>query len=103
MQHGKVQAVWPALHSVDGLYAAADGLIYGSAGIDNALLCLDRRGRLLDTWVPADSLNYPHALAVDAAGAMYVAETGDRWVVTGQLPRPNARFGPVRPRGQPGS
>jgi len=29
------------------------------------------------------SLTYPHAVAVDAAGALYAAETGDRWVETG--------------------
>ena len=83
---GGLRAVWPNLHSVDGLYVAPDGLIYGSAGIDNALLCFGHDGHLLDTWVPEDSLNYPHAIAVDANGAIYTAETGDRWVVTGALP-----------------
>jgi hypothetical protein len=83
---GNVRAVWPNLHSVDGLCVAPDGLIYGSAGIDNALLCFDRDGHLLDAWVTPDSLNYPHAVAVDKHGAIYAAETGDRWSVTGPLP-----------------
>jgi DNA-binding beta-propeller fold protein YncE len=83
---GGFRAVWPNLHSVDGLCVAPDGLIYGSAGIDNALLCFDRAGQLLDAWVPPDALSYPHAVAVDEHGAIYAAETGDRWMVTGPLP-----------------
>ena len=92
---GSLHSIWPNLHSVDGLYVAPDGLIYGSAGIDNALLCFKRDGQLLDTWIPEDSLNYPHAVAVDAKGAIYAAETGDRWVVTGPLPG-NAKCCPVQ-------
>lgn len=85
-QSGRVQAVWPGLHSIDGLYAASDGFIYGSAGIDNALLRLDRTGKLLDVWAEPGMFFYPHGLAMDQAGAIYAAETGDTWVVTGNLP-----------------
>lgn len=84
--NGHLKSVWPDLHSVDGLCVGPDGMIYGSAGIDNALLCFDREGRLLDSWVLPELLNYPHAIAVDRTGAIYVAETGDRWVVRGRLP-----------------
>ena len=96
-QEGRLLADWPDLHSVDGLYAAADGFIYGSAGVDNALLRLDQNGRLLEVWAEPEMFRYPHAIAVDSDGAIFVAETGDRFVVTGR--RPEDRF--VTPRSGP--
>ena len=89
-QMGRVQAVWPGLHSVDGLYAAPDGLIYGSSGVDNAVLRLDRTGRLLEVWTDREGFGYPHAIAVDKAGAIYIANSGDLWEIdpkTAKLPR----------------
>jgi hypothetical protein len=83
---GKVLAVWPDLHSVDGLCAAPDGCLYGSVGIDNAVIRFDPDGRILDVWSEPGLLCYPHAVAVDPAGDLYAAETGDVWVVTGRLP-----------------
>ena len=94
---GRIHAVWCGLHSVDGLYAAPDGLLYASAGIDNALLRFDLQGRLLDAWTEPGLFNYPHAVAVASDGSIYVAETGDRWIVTGELPEQRemlARSGP---------
>lgn len=85
-QAGSVQAVWEGLHSVDGLYAAPDGFIYGSSGIDNAVLRFDRGGRVLDVWATPGMFQYPHGIAVDAKGAIYTADTGDIWTVTGRLP-----------------
>lgn len=83
---GRVEEVWPDLHSVDGLYAAPDGFIYGSAGIDNALLKFNTDGALLDVWAKPGMCTYPHAIAVDRNGAIYSADTGDVWTVTGPLP-----------------
>lgn len=83
---GEVLAVWSDLHSVDGLCFAPDGFLYASSGIDRAVLRLDLDGRVLDTWVRPDLFNYPHAITVGANGALMVADTGDRWTVTGRLP-----------------
>jgi DNA-binding beta-propeller fold protein YncE len=83
---GSHVATWPDLHSVDGLYAAPDGCIYGSAGIDNAIIRFDRSGRTLDVWTLPGVLHYPHGIAVGQDGSIFVAETGDNWSLTGRLP-----------------
>jgi sugar lactone lactonase YvrE len=95
-ESGEVVAVWSDLHSIDGLTLGPDGFVYASCGIDNALLRLTRDGRVLDVWV-LPGLRYPHAVAVDREQRLHVAETGDRWEVTGRGPddrRPVERNGP---------
>ncbi len=92
-------ATWPDLHSVDGLYAAPDGFIYGSAGIDNAVIRFDRSGRILDCWTIPGVLLYPHAIAVDQDGAIYLAETGDTWLLTGRLPAERENLPRTSPAG----
>jgi len=77
---------WPNLHSIDGLIAAPDGFLYGAAGVDGAILRLDLTGRVLDCWKQPGMVVYPHGIAVAPDGAIYVAETGDLWQVTGRLP-----------------
>lgn len=80
-RHGSLLEVWPGLHSVDGLCAARDGFIYGSAGIDHAVVRLDRTGGVRDVWVAPEIFTYPHAVAVGPDGCIYLSDTGDNWVL----------------------
>ena len=73
-KQGKLLDLWDDLHSVDGLFAARDGFIYGSAGLDNALIQFDSNGRKMQVWAEAGRFNYPHAIYVDLGGAFYVGE-----------------------------
>ena len=96
-QQGKFRAEWPGLHSVDGLWPNADGTFFAAAGMDRAVLHLDQDGRVLDAWANLASLRYPHAIARSSAGALYIADTGDIWVIGSRKPGDQqmvARTGP---------
>jgi len=69
-----LQAEWPGLHSVDGLHAAADGKVYGAAGLDNAIIEYDRQGRTIQVWAALNVFQYPHGITVDSAGNIFSAE-----------------------------
>lgn len=73
-QAGTLLAEWPGLHSVDGLHCAPDGKVYGSAGLDNALIEFGPDGRPAQVWAEPGFFCYPHGVTVDAAGAIYAAE-----------------------------
>lgn len=73
---GKLRAIWPGLHSVDGLCLGNDGLIYGSAGVDKCLIRFDLEGHVQDVRGGPDSFTYPHGIWVDRAGYVYVADVG---------------------------
>lgn len=85
-EDGGVLEVWEGLHSLDGLCAAPDGGYYASCGVDNALLHLDADGRVREVWAAPELFAYPHGVAVTRDGGILVAETGDRWIVTGSRP-----------------
>jgi len=84
--NGAHAATWSDLHSLDGLCVGPDGLLYASGGVDGSILRLDLQGRVLDAWSLPEVLRYPHGIAVTREGDILVAETGDRWSVSGRLP-----------------
>lgn len=98
-QAGEVVATWPGLHSVDGLHAAADGVIYGSAGIDRAVIRFDRGGKIRAVWTAPGGCLYPHGIFVTPQGDLYLADTGDRWEVTGSLPEERRNLPRTGPEG----
>ncbi|MDB6092588.1 MAG: repeat domain protein [Verrucomicrobia bacterium] len=80
-QAGTLVGLWDDLHSVDGIFAARDGLIYGSAGLDAAVIQFDENGRTLQVWAEPGQFHYPHGICVDGEGNFFVAEiAGDRVV-----------------------
>ena len=85
-QQGKFRAEWPGLHSVDGLCLGEDGTFYAAAGMDHTVLRLDKSGRVLDSWANLSALRYPHAVARGADGALYIADTGDTWIIGSRQP-----------------
>lgn len=76
-QAGECLAEWPGLHSVDGLDYAPDGCIYGGAGLDGAILRLDKQDHLLDVWNEPGQLGYPHGVTVAPDGMLYISETNN--------------------------
>ena len=85
-QAGRFKAEWPGLHSVDGICTGEDGTCYAAAGMDRAVLRLDQSGRVLDSWVDLGALRYPHAVARGPDGALYIADTGDTWIISSRQP-----------------
>lgn len=74
--NGTLLAVWPELHSVDGLHFAADGFLYGSAGLDNRIIRFATDGTIHEVWGAPQLFAYPHGICIAPDGAIFIAETG---------------------------
>lgn len=87
-QGGRLLAIWDGLHSMDGICWAPDGSYYGSGGIDHAIIRFGPDGKPAQVWCdpakgdypdrnlrPFPDGDYPHGIAVDRAGFIYIAET----------------------------
>lgn len=87
-QDGKWLGMWSGLHSVDGLCASPNGTLYGSSGVDHAIIEFGPGGQLKHVWADATKGDYPdrnltafpdgdypHGIWVDKAGFIYIAET----------------------------
>ena len=78
-------AEWPGLHSVDGLDYAPNGFIYSGAGLDGAILRLDKQGNLLDVWAEPGLLGYPHGVTVAPDGTLYISETNNHRLLRAKI------------------
>ncbi|MDB6168496.1 MAG: Sugar lactone lactonase YvrE [Verrucomicrobia bacterium] len=96
-QGGKLQAIWPGLHSVDGLCVAPQGGFFAAVGVDHAVVHLDGEGRAQEVWGERGMFRYPHGIATGPDGAIYVADSGDWWELdplTAHLPRREYKLAP---------
>jgi len=72
-QQGQLLATWPNLYCVDAIFVHGD-FLYGGVGPFSIIIKLDLRGRLLDTWGGPRQFGYPHGIALDGGGNLFVAE-----------------------------
>lgn len=76
---GKFLAAWTEIGTPWGVeFVAAENAIYVSDGVDNHILKLDLKGKILGRLGGFGKvqglLDYPHHIAVDSEGSIYVAE-----------------------------
>lgn len=78
-QEGKLLKIWPDLGAAWGLaYVPKDDIFFMSDGVNDQVIQLDKDGHVLGIigshGKAAGKLHYPHSVAVDSTGAVYVAE-----------------------------
>ena len=72
-QQGNLLATWPDFYCVDAIAVHGD-FLYGGVGPYSIILKLDLNGKLLDAWGGPRQFGYPHAIALDSEGNLFVAE-----------------------------
>ena len=78
-QDGKFLRKWPELGAAWGLaYVAGEDAFYMSDGVNDQVIRLDKNGKVTGVLgghgKVAGKFHFPHSVAVDSTGAIYVAE-----------------------------
>lgn len=78
-QDGKFLGKWPNLGAAWGLaYVPRENVFYQSDGVNDQVIKVDKEGQVLGVLgghgKAAGKFHYPHSVAVDSTGAIYVAE-----------------------------
>ena len=78
-QNGKLLKIWPDLGAAWGLaYVPSEEVFFMSDGVNDQIIELDKNGHVVGVLgahrKTAGKFHYPHSVAVDSTGALYVAE-----------------------------
>lgn len=74
--NGRLLAVWPGYHSINGVSLAPDDCLFLVGGLDNNIILVSDTGRCLKTWSNQPANADPHWVWHDGKDRLYVANVG---------------------------